>query len=91
MPIPIAIFLAGIGFGFAGLLGLIRILVPLRAIDRLRIRLLSYMLCLGMGIDDAAVARMRRIPGAEAILEEMVAAGGPKAIFPQLALQMLRL
>jgi len=91
MPLPIAILLAATGFGVVGLLGFVRILLPLRALDRLRVRLLSYMLCLGMGIDDAAVTRLRTIPDAEAILERFIAVEGPKAIFPQMALQMLRL
>ena len=91
MPLPIAILLAGVGFGLSGFLGVIRFVLPLRAIDRLRIRLLSSMLCLGMGIDDAAVERIGRIPNAQAILEKIVADGGDRAIFQRTALEMVKL
>ncbi|HEY8750931.1 MAG TPA: hypothetical protein VIM11_23305 [Tepidisphaeraceae bacterium] len=89
MPLPVVILLAGTGFLVTGLLGLIRIILPLRAIDRTRLRLLSYMLALGMGVDDAAIARIARVPNAESMLEEM-SMSDPKAIFPKLALDMLR-
>lgn len=66
------IVIAGCGFVFVSALGVLRALLPVLAIDRLRVRILCRVVNLGAGVDDVAIERLRRIPSAERILEEMI-------------------
>lgn len=90
MHVLFTIVLAAIGFSLVAVLGSMRILLPLRAIDRLRVKILIYMVCLGMGVDDAAVERLGRISTAESILEDMEKEAGANNPIPGMVLRMLR-
>ncbi len=90
MNLILTIVFGFLGFAVEGVLSLVRIIFPIPAIDRMRTRILTYMVCLGTGVDDAAVARLRTIDSAETTLEQMASPGGRAAIVPEMVLQMLR-